>query len=105
MTSYIKKRKSLIKEGILQEIFKHLIDTVTGFRTSNISFIIAVVLSMALGNIIIGAITSRIATKISIRVNNEIQADIYDAIMKTDCEALSQFHCKSIISGCSNLVV
>ncbi len=77
---------------------KYLIDTVTGFHTSNISFIIAVVLSMALGNIIIGAITSRISTKISIKVNNEIQADIYDAIMRTDWEALSQFHSGDLLN-------
>lgn len=65
---------------------KNLIDAVTGYDSSSIGMAATVIIGMSIGNIIVNAITSRISTKINVKVGNEIRADIYDRIIKTDRE-------------------
>lgn len=77
---------------------KYLIDAVTGYNSSNMAFIIVIILSMALGNIAVGAVSSRISIKIDLKVNNEIRADIYDKIMNTDWEAVSEYHSGDLLN-------
>jgi ABC-type bacteriocin/lantibiotic exporter with double-glycine peptidase domain len=77
---------------------KYLIDAVTGYDSTNIRFIITVIICMALGNIIVRAATSRISTKISLKVNNEIQADVFDRIMNTDWESMSEYHSGDLLN-------
>lgn len=77
---------------------KYLIDTVTGFISWNIWFIITIILSMAVGNIIVGAASSRISARISLKVNNEMLAEIYEKIMKTDWEAISEYHSGDLLN-------
>lgn len=77
---------------------KYLIDTVTGFDTWNIWFIISVILGMAVGNIIIGAASGRISARISLKVNNEMLAEIYEKIMKTEWEAVSEYHSGDLLN-------
>ncbi len=77
---------------------KYLIDAVTGFDKVNIRFIIVVILCMALGNIFVGAAASRISTRISLKVNNEMLAEIYDRIMGTDWEAISEYHSGDLLN-------
>ncbi|MDF2472240.1 MAG: ABC-type multidrug transport system, ATPase and permease component [Anaerocolumna sp.] len=77
---------------------KYLIDAVTGHEVSNLGFIITLIISMAFGNIIIRSVTGRISAKISLKVTNEIQADIYSKIMGTDWESMSQYHSGDLLS-------
>jgi ABC-type bacteriocin/lantibiotic exporter with double-glycine peptidase domain len=77
---------------------KYLIDAVTGHDSSNIGFIISVIIFMAFGNIIVKALTNRFSTRISLKVNNEIQADIYDRILNTDWESMSQYHSGDLLN-------
>jgi len=77
---------------------KYLIDAVTGYDSTNISFIISVIICMALGNIIIKAVSNRFSTKINLKVNNELQADVYDKIMSTDWEAMSEYHSGDLLN-------
>jgi ABC-type bacteriocin/lantibiotic exporter with double-glycine peptidase domain len=77
---------------------KYLIDSVTGFDSLNIWFIITIILSMAIGNIIVGAASSRISAKINMKVNNEMLAEIYEKIMKTDWEAISEYHSGDLLN-------
>ncbi|MDF2883701.1 MAG: transporter ATP-binding protein/permease, partial [Clostridiaceae bacterium] len=77
---------------------KYLIDAVTGFDSTNLGFIITFIIGMALGNILLKAATGRISAKISLKVNNEIQADIYDKIMNTDWESMSNFHSGDLLN-------
>lgn len=77
---------------------KYLIDAVTGYDSSGIGLIAVVILGMSIGNILVSSITSRISTKINIKVGNEIRADIYDKIINTDWESMSSFHSGDLLN-------
>ena len=77
---------------------KYLIDAVTGVDKNNIGIIIVGIVSMALGGVVISAITSRISTKISIKVNNEIRQEAYDKVMRSDWLSMTNFHSGDILN-------
>lgn len=77
---------------------KNLIDAVTGYDSNSIGMAAAVIIGMSMGNIIVNGITSRISTKINVRVGNEIRADIYDRIINTDWESMSSFHSGDLLN-------
>ena len=70
---------------------KRLIDSVTGFRYSNIWGDALYMAGMLVGSAILSAVAGRIAAIINIRVQNGIQAEIYDRMLRTDWESLEQF--------------
>ena len=70
---------------------KRLIDAVTGFRYSSIWSDAFYMAGMLIGSAILSAIAGRIAAVINIRVQNGIQAEIYDRMLRTDWESLEQF--------------
>ncbi len=77
---------------------KYLIDAVTGYDSTNIKLIVALMIGMSLGDIVVGAATSRISTKISMNVKLEIQSEVYDRIMCIDWEAVSAFHSGDLLN-------
>ncbi len=77
---------------------KYLIDAVTGYNSPGIVFIIIIIISMALGNIVVNAVSGRISAVIELKVNNEIRADIYEKIMYTDWEAISGYHSGDLLN-------
>ncbi len=70
---------------------RRMIDVVTGFWYGG--FIRAAVFMgvMLVGSILLNAAASRIAAIINIRVQNGIQAEVYDRMLRTDWESLEQF--------------
>ena len=70
---------------------KYLIDAVTGYKTGTIAAAAAAMMGMLLGNIAMKSIANRIGAVINIRVQNEIQAEVYERILATDWESLEQF--------------
>ena len=78
--------------GLLSSIgMKRLIDTVTGFYFSSGSAAAVYMVGMMVGSILLGAFASRIAAVINIKVQNGIQAEVYDRMLRTDWESLEQF--------------
>ena len=67
---------------------KTLIDVVTGFQTGAIFTAAAWMAGMLLGSAAMQAAASRIAAVINIRVQNGIQAEIYDRMLRTDWASL-----------------
>lgn len=53
---------------------------------------------MMLFQILLNAVSSRLSTKIRLRVNNEIRASVFDRIMKADWESLSMFHSGDLLN-------
>ena len=70
---------------------KRLIDSVTGFRYSSVWGDAIFMAGMLVGSAILTAIAGRIAAVINIRVQNGIQAEIYDRMLRTDWESLERF--------------
>lgn len=77
---------------------KHIIDAVTGFNTSGIITALVFFVLMQLFQILVRAVSSRISTQVSIRVNQQITAQVYDKLLVTDWEALSAYHSGDILT-------
>ena len=77
---------------------KYIIDSVTGFNTHGIFVALVFFVLMQLSQILFHGISSRISTKVSIRVNQEITAQVYDKLLVTDWEALSSYHSGDLLT-------
>ncbi len=77
---------------------KYIIDAVTGFNTNGIIMALVFFVLMQLFQIAVRAISSRISAQVSIRVNQQITAQVYDKLLITDWEALSAYHSGDILT-------
>lgn len=77
---------------------KYIIDAVTGFNTSGILAALVFFVLMQLFQIVVRAISGRISAQVSIRVNQQITAQVYDKLLITDWEALSAYHSGDILT-------
>ena len=69
---------------------KYMIDIITGYKTDKLWVLILITLISAGTSLVFGNLLNRISTKLSIDINNDIQADIFDKII--DAEWLSLNH-------------
>ncbi len=70
---------------------KYLIDIITGYQMNRLGALVVImvfssVISMALENLI-----NRVSTQLSIRINNDIQADVFDKIMASEWLAMNAY--------------
>lgn len=77
---------------------KYLIDAVTGQDSGNIALIALFIVAMGLFSIGINAITTMISARINIKVNNEIQAEVYDKILIADWISMKEFHSGDLLN-------
>ncbi len=77
---------------------RRLIDVVTGYQTGAIWSAAAFMAGMMLGSVVMQAAASRISAIINIRVQNGIQAEIYDRMLRTDWQALKAFRSGDLIN-------
>lgn len=78
--------------GIVASIAgKYVIDIITGYQTSKLGLMIAVMLGSAFFSLTFGSVISRISAKLSISINNDIQADIFDQIIDVDWKAIGAY--------------
>ena len=77
---------------------KHIIDAVTGLHTSGIIIALVFFVLMQLFQILVRAVSGRISAQVSIRVNQQITAQVYDKLLITDWEALSAYHSGDILT-------
>ena len=68
---------------------KYLIDIITGYETSKLGLLIAIMLGSAAFSLLFSNLINRLSTKIGININNDIQADIFDQIIDDDYCQLS----------------
>jgi len=62
-------------------VSKYIIDIVTGYQYEKLGMLIAVAVGSAVFNIVFTSVLNRVTAKLSLRINHEIQADIFDKIM------------------------
>ena len=77
---------------------KYIIDAVTGFNTQGIVAALVFFVLMQLSQILFRAISGRINAKVSIRVNQQISAQVYDKLLDTDWESLSAYHSGDLLT-------
>lgn len=79
--------------GLLSSILgKYLIDIVTGYQTDKLGVLIFCMIGSSVFGIVTSSLISRISAKISVRIHNDIQADIYSKIIDADWLALSKYN-------------
>lgn len=72
-------------------VSKYLIDIVTGYKFDKLGSMIFVMVSSMLLSLAFSSVVSRFSLKISIYVNNDIQAEIFDKIIDADWMALREY--------------
>ncbi|MBU5336546.1 ABC transporter ATP-binding protein [Intestinibacter bartlettii] len=77
---------------------KELIDVVTGHKISKAPLMAVIMISMSLFSLFFGSIMSRITIKINIRIQNDIQADIFDKIIGVNWLDLSKYPSGDILN-------
>ena len=70
---------------------KYLIDIITGYQTSRLAILILIMVGSAVVSLALDSVLSRITTRLSIYINNDIQADIFDKIVDADWLSLSRY--------------
>ncbi len=73
-------------------VSKDLVDIITGHKTAELLKTFLLLIGTAVVTTIIGQISSIISTKITLTVQNKFQGDIFDSILSTEWEALSNYH-------------
>ena len=70
---------------------KYLIDIITGYQVSKLAAVIVILVGGAVMSLLFESLINRISTKLSIFINNDIQADIFDKIVDADWMTMSRF--------------
>lgn len=81
---------------------KYIIDAVTGFNRESIAFLAVAYIILQIVVIGLRALTTRISAFIDIKVNQEIGAEVYDKIMESDWESMSEFHSGDLLNRIQN---
>ena len=81
---------------------RDLVDIITGHRTGELlrTFIIMIVLTVV--NTVVSQTSNFLSTMISLKVNNEVKAQIFEGILKTDWLALSKYHSGDLVMRCGS---
>lgn len=77
---------------------KELINAVTSYDMTGIKTVIAVIILTGVAGICLKSLSMRISAKINLKVNNEIQADVFGKILRTDWEHVSEYHSGDLLS-------
>ena len=89
--------------GIVSSIAgKYVIDIITGYDSSKLGFMVAIMLGGAIFNLAFGSIISRVSAKLSIDINNDIQADIFDQIIDVDWKAIGAYSSGDLLNRFNN---
>lgn len=70
---------------------KYLIDIIQGYRTDRIAILFAVMVGSGLTSLAFGSLVNRISARLTLRMTNDIQADVFDRIVDADWLAISGF--------------
>ena len=70
-------------------VSKNLVDIITGHDTGELVKTFALMIGTALATMLIGQVSAYVSSLISVRVANDVKADIFDVIMRTEWEFLS----------------
>lgn len=79
-------------------ISKNLVDIITGYQTGPLIKNFGLFICLSVANIIIGQISAYQSSQVSLRLDNEIKADIFNKILITDWESLNAYHTGDLLT-------
>ena len=77
---------------------KFLIDAVIGYNNNTIVKAFSIMLGMRVGHIVMRSVASLVGAKVNIRIQNEIQVETYQRILKTDWQSLEGFRSGDLLN-------
>lgn len=78
--------------GLISSVVaKNLIDAVTGLDSGSIGWAFALYAGLGISRVFLNIFTGKLSLLIQTKVQNEIQADIFDQVMYTDWESMSDY--------------
>ncbi len=77
---------------------KFLIDAVVGKNSQTIIPAAALVIGLAVFQLVVNALSSFVSSRVGTRVNNEIRAEIYEAMANADWEEINKYHSGDLIN-------
>ncbi len=72
-------------------VSRDLVDAVTGVNSLEIVGVAATYVGVGVAQIFINAVKSRLSLKVRLKVTNEIRADIYEQVLRTNWESLAKY--------------
>lgn len=77
---------------------KYLIDAVVGKNGQTIAPAAALVVGLAVFQILVNAVSSLVSSRVGSRVSNEIRSEIYDSIATSNWENINKYHSGDLIN-------
>ena len=77
---------------------KYLIDSVVSHNTKTIVTSAVLAVTLALLQIVVNSITSRVATVVGTKISNEIRSSVYEHIVLSDWEEISRYHSGELLN-------
>lgn len=78
--------------GILSAIAsKYLIDIITGYDASRFGLLLIIMITSSVLNLLFSSLLTRISAKISLRIYQDIQLDIFEKIIDSDWLELNKY--------------
>ena len=79
-------------------ISRNLVDIITGHQTGRLIQTFCLFIGFSIGSICISQASSYFSNLISLRVNNDMEADIFEKILMTDWESLTAYHTGDLLT-------
>lgn len=79
-------------------ISRDLIDIITGHQTGEVVKYFAMTIGFALGNMVFAQISGYLNMLISLKVDNEIRGEIFEKILVTDWESITEYHSGDLLT-------
>lgn len=83
-------------------VSRDLVDIITGYRTGIVVQTFCVLIGLSVGSTLLNQISNYAANWISMRVDAEIKADIFEKILETDWESLTNYHTGDLLTRWSS---
>ncbi len=83
-------------------VSKYLIDIITSYQKEKLVSLIVLFLVSSVGGLAFESLINRISTRLSISINNDIQADIFDKIVDADWLAMARYSNGDILNRFNN---
>lgn len=88
-------------------VSRDLVDAVTGVSSKEIVQTACLYVGTGVGQIFVNAVKSRLLLKVRLKVTNEIRADIYEQVLRTNWESLAKYRSGDLlyrVNGDANMV-